>query len=51
VYRIASRPTCQEPAAVDLPADYRMQAQVDAALQLQRAGLRIASLLNQALAP
>ncbi|HEY2685240.1 MAG TPA: S1/P1 nuclease [Steroidobacteraceae bacterium] len=51
VYRISSRPTCQNPGAVDLTPGYKTQAETDAALQLRRAGLRIAALLNQALAP
>lgn len=50
VYTLPSRPTCRNPGAIELSADYRAQARTDAALQLERAGLRLAALLNQALA-
>ena len=50
VYRLPARPTCQAPGAIELPAGYERQAELDAALQLKRAGLRLAALLNRALA-
>jgi hypothetical protein len=42
-------PTCQAPGAIALSADYQAQAAQDAALQLKRAAVRLAGLLNSAL--
>jgi hypothetical protein len=48
-YAIVNRPTCQSPGSTALTADYQTQAQEDAALQIERAAVRIAGLLNAAL--
>ncbi len=48
-YAIAARPTCQSPGATALSADYQAQAQEDATLQLEKAAIRMAGLLNNAL--
>jgi hypothetical protein len=45
----ADLPTCQSPGAVALSAEYLSRAPQDAALQLKRAGIRMAGLLNNAL--
>jgi S1/P1 Nuclease len=45
----ASLPTCQAPGSIALSAEYQAQAAQDAALQLKRAGIRMAGLLNNAL--
>jgi hypothetical protein len=45
----AQLPTCQAPGAVALSAEYQAQAARDAALQLKRAAIRMAGLLNNAL--
>jgi hypothetical protein len=45
----AQLPTCQAPGAIALSADYQAQAAQDAALQLKRAGIRLAGLFNNAL--
>ena len=42
-------PTCQAPGSVALSADYRARASQDAALQLKKAAIRMAGLLNNAL--
>jgi hypothetical protein len=48
-YALADRPTCQSPGSTALTTDYQSQAQKDAALQIEKAGVRIAGLLNNAL--
>jgi S1/P1 Nuclease len=48
-YSLPILPTCQQPGAVTLSDEYQRQAAKDAALQLKRAGIRIAILLNGAL--
>ena len=48
-YALPSQPTCQASGAVTLSAAYAQAAQADAALQLKRAGIRLAALLNAAL--
>ena len=48
-YALPTRPSCQAGGAVDLSAAYRAAAQHDAALQLKRAAIRLAALLNAAL--
>jgi hypothetical protein len=50
-YHLATRPTCAAPGSVALTAAYEQTAQRDASLQLRRAGIRMASLLNKALGP
>jgi hypothetical protein len=50
-YALPTQPTCQSPGAVTLPAGYQAQAQTDAAIQLLKAGVRMAAMLNAALAP
>jgi hypothetical protein len=45
----AALPTCQAPGAIALSAQYRDRARQDAALQLKRAAIRMAGLLNNAL--
>ncbi len=50
VYDLASLPTCDAPGTVALTAAYETRAADDAATQLAKAGVRIASLLNGALA-
>jgi hypothetical protein len=49
VYVLASRPTCREHRAVALTQEYQATASKDAALQLEKAGVRLAVLLNRAL--
>jgi hypothetical protein len=49
VYVLASRPTCREHGAVALTHEYQATASKDAALQLEKAGVRLAVLLNRAL--
>ncbi len=51
VYTIASKPGCDDKAPVNLPAGYEAAAKNVAALQLERAGVRLAWVLNHALAP
>jgi hypothetical protein len=48
-YALSSRPTCAEHGSVSLSAGYQIQARRDAALQLERAGVRLAVVLNRAL--
>jgi hypothetical protein len=48
-YALASRPTCQSPGATALSAEYQAEAQKDAALQIEKAAIRLAGLLNNAL--
>ena len=51
VYRLGSKPGCdRDAAAVTLPTAYAENAQAVAAQQLQRAGVRLAAILNHALA-
>ncbi|MBV9509351.1 MAG: S1/P1 nuclease [Caulobacteraceae bacterium] len=48
-YALPSRPTCTDHGSVALSAAYQAQASRDAALQLEKAGVRMAFLINQAL--
>ena len=48
-YALTIRPTCQLPGSIALSAEYQSRARQDAALQLKKAGIRMASLLNNAL--
>ncbi|MBV9510632.1 MAG: S1/P1 Nuclease [Caulobacteraceae bacterium] len=48
-YALRSWPTCGEHGAVALSAAYQATAQRDAAIQLEKAGVRTAALLNRAL--
>ncbi len=48
-YHLPTLPTCAAPGNIALTADYEKAATATARLQLQRAGIRIAFLLNQAL--
>lgn len=48
-YALPSRPTCAAKGSVTLSIAYQAQAQKDADLQLRRAAVRIAAVLNQAL--
>jgi S1/P1 Nuclease len=48
-YAIASRPTCESGGSVSLSDEYQAQAQKDAAEQLSKAAVRLASVLNSAL--
>ena len=48
-YALPSRPTCADHGSVALSAAYQAQAQKDAALQLEKAGVRMATMLNRAL--
>jgi hypothetical protein len=49
VYQLNKLPTCAAPGSVALSDTYIKTAQADANLQLRRAGIRMALLLNQAL--
>jgi S1/P1 Nuclease len=49
VYALASRPTCKDHGTVALTPAYRTAAVQDAALQLEKAGIRLAVVLNRAL--
>jgi hypothetical protein len=49
-YTINSQPGCGDTAPIALPAGYDAKAQAAAAVQLERAGVRLGSLLNRALA-
>lgn len=49
-YTVGSRPGCGDAAPITLPAGYAAKAQAAAALQLQRAGVRLGLVLNRALA-
>lgn len=51
VYSLASRPACNDPGAVALTPEYESVAAKDAALQLEKAAVRMATVLNRALAP
>jgi hypothetical protein len=48
-YALPSRPTCSDHGSVTLNAAYEAQAKRDAAVQLEKAGVRMAVLLNRAL--
>lgn len=48
-YALPARPTCAVPGSVALSPAYQAAAQRDAALQLEKAGVRMAALLNQAI--
>jgi hypothetical protein len=50
VYVLAARPTCNAPGSVALTPEYQATAVKDAALQLEKAGIRLAAVLNGALA-
>jgi hypothetical protein len=49
-YAIPSKPTCQYPSSIALSGEYQAQAHKDAALQLLKAAVRLAAVLNTALA-
>ena len=49
VYALPSLPTCQNSGSVSLSSGYRAQAEKDAAVQLQKAAVRLAAVLNAAL--
>lgn len=49
-YTINSQPGCGDTAPIALPAGYDVKAQAAAAVQLDRAGVRLALVLNRALA-
>jgi hypothetical protein len=48
-YKLPTRPTCSEHGSVALSTAYQAMAQRDAAVQLEKAGVRMAFLLNRAL--
>ena len=48
-YALAAKPTCNDRGSVGLSAAYQVTAQRDAAKQLEKAGVRMAILLNRAL--
>jgi hypothetical protein len=48
-YALAIRPTCQLPGSIALSPEYQSRARQDAAMQLKKAGIRMAGLLNNAL--
>ena len=48
-YALGVRPTCALPGAIALSAEYLSRARQDAAMQLKKAGIRMAGLLNNAL--
>jgi S1/P1 Nuclease len=48
-YFIPSKPTCQNPGSISLTSEYQAQARKDAALQLTKAAVRLATVLNTAL--
>ena len=48
-YKLPARPTCDQHALIALSAGYEATAQRDAEVQLERAGIRMAFLLNKAL--
>jgi len=51
VYALPSLPTCLRRGLVALSPEYEARAQKDAAMQLLKAGVRIAAVLNEALGP
>ena len=48
-YALPAKPTCNDRGSVGLSAAYQVTAQRDAAKQLEKAGVRMAILLNRAL--
>ena len=48
-YTVPSRPTCADPGAIAIDGAYQAAAAKDAALQLEKAGVRLAAVLNRAL--
>ena len=50
VYALPTRPTCGQHGSVALSAAYQATARRDAAVQLEKAGIRMAALLNRTLA-
>jgi hypothetical protein len=50
VYALPSRPTCGQHGSVTLSSAYQASARRDAAVQLEKAGIRMAAVLNRALA-
>jgi hypothetical protein len=48
-YQLPSRPTCAAPGSVALTDAYKAQASKTAAVQLEKAGVRLAAVLNRAL--
>lgn len=51
VYSLAYRPECNDHGTVALTTEYETVASKDAALQLEKAGVRMATVLNRAFAP
>lgn len=51
VYSLAFRPGCDDHETVALTTEYETTASQDAGLQLEKAGVRMATVLNRALAP
>jgi hypothetical protein len=49
VYALPSTPTCQSGGSVALSAAYLRQAEKDSVTQLQKAAVRLAAVLNDAL--
>jgi hypothetical protein len=47
VYTLPNRPTCNEHRIVALSSAYEVTAEEDAAVQLERAGIRLAWVLNR----
>jgi hypothetical protein len=50
-YNLPSRPTCNERGSVALSEAYQARGRQDAVIQLERAGVRLAYVLNTALGP
>jgi len=48
-YALASKPTCQDGGSVSLSSEYQARAGKDAAVQLSKAAVRLAAVLNAAL--
>jgi hypothetical protein len=51
VYSLPARPTCNDHGSVTLTPQYESAAAKDAAVQLEKAGVRMATVLNRALVP
>ena len=49
-YALPAKPTCQNPGSIALSGEYRARAEKDAAVQLLKAAVRLAAVLNTALA-
>ena len=49
IYALPSRPTCGDHGSVTLSTAYQATAQRDAAVQFEKAGIRMAAMLNRAL--